>query len=35
MKWKKVSPEMCDLLDEALKGFSCERGGCSAPPHIS
>jgi TfoX/Sxy family transcriptional regulator of competence genes len=25
MKWKKVSPEMCDILEDALKGFACEK----------
>ena len=25
MKWKKVSPEMCDILDDALKAFACEK----------
>jgi TfoX/Sxy family transcriptional regulator of competence genes len=25
MKWKKVSSEMCDILDDALKGFPSEK----------
>jgi TfoX/Sxy family transcriptional regulator of competence genes len=25
MKWKKVSPEMCDLLEEALTGYAVEK----------
>jgi TfoX/Sxy family transcriptional regulator of competence genes len=33
MKWKKVSPEMCAILDEALKGYACDKRqmfGCPA-----
>jgi TfoX/Sxy family transcriptional regulator of competence genes len=25
MKWKKVSPEMCDILEDALKGYDCQK----------
>ncbi len=25
MKWKKVSPEMCDILEDALKGYACQK----------
>ena len=33
MAWKKVSPEMCDLLEEALAGFDKDKRqmfGCPA-----
>jgi TfoX/Sxy family transcriptional regulator of competence genes len=25
MKWKKVSPEMCEILEGALKGYDCQK----------
>jgi TfoX/Sxy family transcriptional regulator of competence genes len=25
MKWKKVSPEMCDILENALSAYACEK----------
>lgn len=33
MKWKKVSPEMSEILEDALKGYACEKRpmfGCPA-----
>jgi len=33
MKWKKVSPEMSEILQEALAGYACEKRpmfGCPA-----